>query len=607
MYRKFYHLRKAPFQMTVDPDFFWTGEKYARALEAMRYGLEHRGGLTLLTGESGTGKTAVVQALFRLVEEQQVLSGMIPDPCRTEAEFFNLVLAALGIPARVEKRQAFHAHLRSLLEETGGQGRQVLLVIDEAQRLSSGVVREIDAMLDLPPGPAGGLSICLVGRLHDSRELMELIAGIFSEKVTVTYRITPLTEQETASYIRHRLAVAEAGRDIFTEEALHEVHRCTKGYPGLINGLCDFAMFSAHNMGLAEIGAEVVLRSGASLRLAGVAEASETAAQDAAAGSVGNSTAPAGGNSAGQCDPEHAAGENVPATAAEDGEQEAARSRAGEPAGMPEPSVRRGRFAVISSFGALAAVVLLVGGALYYRHTTDTAWMPPAEPPSAGPPSLAEAPEPPADQVISTAETVSTASGRDLRETVLAAKPVESRDSPPSPPAPPASSATEGAPATMQPVVAAPGVTEGPEKDAPANPPAAASVRTAGSDAKAPPAAGSAAREIVSGDSATGPEPMAGERGPAPVPAATAPISGPAPEEQQPSRSAESLSPALKALLAGGTLAGDPAVRRLPDVRVNSSPGRTPRPEARRGDGDPDPTEVIDWLLKKKSGRDTSR
>ncbi len=633
MYQTFYHLHRAPFQLTVDPDFFWAGAKYENALEAMRYGLEHRGGLTLLTGEAGVGKTAVVQALFRRLEDQRILTAMIPDPCLTELEFFNLVLAALGAGAQVGDREEFHRRLLEFLGQRGDRDHKVLLVIDEAQRLAGSVVREIEAMLELGSGPAMGLCICLVGRINDSRALMELVGGAFSDRVTVTCHLTPLSLEESASYVRHRLQVAGAESEIFTEDALQEVHRFTGGYPGLINGLCDFALFSAYNQELAQVTAEVVRRSGANLRLAeggencaaegevndgsGSIEAVEPGGDDVDAGCV---AADSGGIEAGPGDDDLT-------------EQEAAG------ADNTQRAVRRGRFVLISSVGAVAMVVLLVGGFLYSRGDLHSGWTLPVEPPSAGPPAAAlerqaqkegggPAPSPDlaaehgqatgpagpgavpesvagrkdearADRVAGVAADMDADKGTEVPGEAPAAgpdgvgpaaadmpAPGSGGDEPPVPSSPTAAPAA-GPDAGQQlvPPVAVTGTEQAEPDSVPAAPQGPESAAERQAEIAAPPVAADAGQV-------------------APVPAAAELV--PAPEAGSVGH-AQHLSPALKALLSGGSLAGGPTVERLPDLKIRSAPVRAPAPVFDQETTDPDPSDVIDWLLKKKHKNDPGR
>lgn len=583
MYQKFYHLHRAPFQLTVDPDFFWAGAKYENGLQAMRYGLEHRGGLTLLTGDAGIGKTAVVHALFRRLEDQRVLTAMIPDPCLTEEEFFNLVLAALGIAERVQGRDEFHDHLLALLERAGGLGRQVLLVIDEAQRLADSVIREIDAMLELGPGPAGGLSVCLVGRINDPRALMELVGGAFTDRVTVTCHLSPLTAEESACYIRHRLQVAGAESEIFTEDALREVHRFAEGYPGLINGLCDFALFSAYNREMAQVTADVVRSSGASLRLAEDG-AYGAAGRGAEAGSgPDRSLAPVGEDGGREC------------AAAEPGQVPAGRDEDGSPGqdavgpGSDQPPVRRGRVAVISSFAVAAVLVLLVGGILYYREPHGSGRTPPVEAPAAsrsGAP-LEQRPRK-MDAAPAAPRATTTADGRQSRQagdtaTVPVAEPAATREDTAA--ANPAEPGGDHKVAGQE--AAQPGPGSGTVRPHAVAAPEAGAARQAGQQAETVAAA-----------------PGGDEKAAGPAQQAAQPV----PDRAAGTRDvAHPLPPALKALLAGGSLAGEPSVKRLPDLRITPVPGHVPAAEHDRGATGHDPADVIDWVLKKKHHRDPGR
>ncbi len=620
MYQKFYHLSRAPFQLTVDPDFFWSGAKYEKALEAMCYGLEHGGGLTLLTGDAGVGKTAVVHALFRRLEDQRILTAMIPDPCLTELEFFNLVLAALGVGARVEDRKDFHGRLLAFLEQAGGRGRRILLVIDEAQRLTDEVIREIDAMLDLGPGPAGGLSICLVGQINDPRALMDLVGGAFTDRVMVSCHLSPLTAEESATYIRHRLQVAGAESDIFTDDALAEVHRFAEGYPGLINGLCDFALFSAYNRELNQVTAEVVRSSGASLRLA-----------EGGQGGVGGREArpgsgPPGSDASGEDAPgmECAAGERILDASVPEDDASSGEGADGAGADGRSAPARQGRFAVISSFGAMAVLVLLAGGFLYYRQPTDSGWIRPLEPPSAGLPSapqdkqLAEkGPAPGPEPATAVQDVLATGLAGEASPEQMDTGSDEGRSAALSPAGEsgrvPAKTTDVGPLPAVGPGAAADAVAESvaPEKEDALVPaqtagetaePVATLVRDREETAAAPGTVD--AENEAGGETVT---PPAGPAGPRHNVASAGPEQEPSPEAVNRTEKDVNLPPSLKALLAGGSLAGEAPVQRLPDVHINAIPHRSPGMEHDRADTGSDPGKVIDWLLKEKHRSAPSR
>jgi len=257
MYCQFYHLASPPFQLSTGHDFLWEGKNYVKSLEALKYGLDQHSGLSLLTGEAGSGKTTVIRALLNSLD-QTVLAALIPDSSLTVQEFYALVAHSFSLPGQVESRDRFHESLLMLLKEAGAENKQVLLVVDEAQQLSPELIEEIDGLLDLQTEDSDRLNICLVVQKNNAQEPGGRIDQAFASHVMVRYLLAPFTLDETSEYIRHRLHAAGADREIFNEEALVAVHRYSQGYPGQINIICDLALFSGFNEKSPEINGAII-------------------------------------------------------------------------------------------------------------------------------------------------------------------------------------------------------------------------------------------------------------------------------------------------------------------------------------------------------------
>jgi len=265
MHLQFYHLNRPPFQLATDLDFFWEGKNYNQSFDVLRYSLEHHGGLSLLTGKAGSGKSMIVRALLNALGDT-VRAAVIPDSSLTGQEFYDLVAHGFDLTAGIENRQDFHGRIRILLQEARENNQQVLLVVDEAQQLSRELIDEIGELIDLQPVDSGRLGICLVGQADTAQDLVTLISQAFEDHVIVRYHLAPFTAEETEKYIRHRLKVAGTDQPVFTDDAIREIHRCSGGYPGQINIICDLALFTGYTEKAAEIGPAVIRTSAAKLQ-----------------------------------------------------------------------------------------------------------------------------------------------------------------------------------------------------------------------------------------------------------------------------------------------------------------------------------------------------
>ncbi len=265
MHLQFYLLARAPFQPGAEAAFFWKGEKYRRALAVLRRAAQE-GGVSLLTGDVGTGKTAVVHALLRETG-RQAMTCLISDPDLTVADFYQLVLHGFRVRRSVDTREEFHEHLGGLLRKAARRRRQVLLILDEAQRMPPELASELEATAAFCAGTGGGMHICLVGQTDGGRGALAPVLGPLARHIDADFHIQPLDADETAAYVRHRLRVAGAQQEIFSEEALQEVHRQSDGIPIQINLICDFALFSGFAERAPVITDDIVRWSADGLRL----------------------------------------------------------------------------------------------------------------------------------------------------------------------------------------------------------------------------------------------------------------------------------------------------------------------------------------------------
>ncbi|MGC1458659.1 MAG: AAA family ATPase [Steroidobacteraceae bacterium] len=262
MYRAFFGLNEKPFAITPDPRYLFLSERHAEALAHLLYGITEAGGFIQLTGEVGTGKTTVVRSLLAQTPQHAEIA-LILNPRMTAPEFLLTICEELGIGVQ----DSATGSLKDLVDILGqyllrahSGGKRVVLVVDEAQNLAPEVLEQVRLLTNLETNTQKLLQIILIGqpelREHlDRNELRQL-----AQRITGRYHLCPLTIEETAAYVRHRLRVAGATSDIFTPPALREVHRLARGVPRLINVLCDRALLGAYTQDRHQVGPSFVRR-----------------------------------------------------------------------------------------------------------------------------------------------------------------------------------------------------------------------------------------------------------------------------------------------------------------------------------------------------------
>ncbi len=246
MYQSFYNLKTKPFQITTDPKFLWLGEKHKEALATLKYGILENKGFLLLTGDVGTGKTVLIHGLIKLIDISAIVAD-IPDPGLSSIDFFNFLAEEFKMNKRFDSKGAFLIHLKHFLHKASSDDKKVLLIIDEAQRLNHELLEQIRLLSNIEMDNRKLINIFFVGQSEFNKMLNEERNKAVRQRITVSYHIDPLTEQETREYILHRLKVAGCNRELFKPEAVRRIYTFSHGYPRLVNIICDHALLTGYS------------------------------------------------------------------------------------------------------------------------------------------------------------------------------------------------------------------------------------------------------------------------------------------------------------------------------------------------------------------------
>lgn len=296
MYQGFYNLKENPFRLSPDPAFMYMTTQHREALAGLVYSACTKPGLTVLIGEAGTGKTTLLYTLLAMLEKRRFITAMCTNPMLTREEFFDFLISKFGVECSSSlKSRQLEALERTLLRNKA-DGRPSVLIVDEAQRLSTELLEEIRLLLNLETPQEKLLDIVMSGQ----PELVEILRRPelrqFKQRISTICKLKPLNQLELKEYLSHRLRLAGVPRQtIFDDAVIALIFEYTQGIPRLVNSLCDLALQTGFALQSTKITAEVIEEAARDLDLVRptvVMEAApvngHSAASPAATATVGN-------------------------------------------------------------------------------------------------------------------------------------------------------------------------------------------------------------------------------------------------------------------------------------------------------------------------------
>jgi putative secretion ATPase (PEP-CTERM system associated) len=258
MYEKHFSFKYKPFELVPNPDFLFLSNTHKKAITYLDYGIKEKIGFILLTGEVGSGKTTIIRNLIKNLDNSIVLSKVNNTKVSSE-QLISMINEDFGLDIEGKSKTRLLSELNEFLIEQYSKKLQPVLLIDEAQNLTPDLLEEIRLLSNLETDRAKLLQIILVGQPELKRTLGLPELRQLRQRININYHISPLTIEETARYIKHRLTVAGNPEAIkFQGNMLDIIHQFSRGIPRLINILCDFALLTAYVEGQKEVGIDIV-------------------------------------------------------------------------------------------------------------------------------------------------------------------------------------------------------------------------------------------------------------------------------------------------------------------------------------------------------------
>lgn len=239
-YEQYYNLREQPFSNTPDPRFYFDIAQHAEVMARLMHVVNTMKGLAVVIGDVGTGKTTLARKMLELLDDAQYESALlvIIHSSITAEWLLRKVALQMGVENVGEEKITILSQVFQRLMELHQNGKKAVVLIDEANMLQQkSIMEELRGFLNLEVPGSKLLTFILLGLPELERNLA--LDEPLAQRVALKSRLTSLSRDTTKAYIRHRIKVAGATRDLFPEAVMDQIHLSSQGIPRLINTICD--------------------------------------------------------------------------------------------------------------------------------------------------------------------------------------------------------------------------------------------------------------------------------------------------------------------------------------------------------------------------------
>jgi general secretion pathway protein A len=271
MYKAYFNLVRNPFDLSPDPTCFVPTKRHNEALAALYYGVRRHKGFVVVTGEIGTGKTLLIRCLLGLLNgSKDIAYAYLFNSRLSSTEFLQYILSDFGLPASGKNKCDLLLDFGKFLVARGSKKLTTVLIVDEAHHLSEEILEEVRLLSNLETTEDKLLQIVMVGQPELDEKLDSVGLRQLKQRIALRATLGPLDADETKGYIDQRLQIAAGGSStpsLFPAQTIASVYRHSRGFPRLINTICENALITAYARHLPSISPDIIEDVAKELRL----------------------------------------------------------------------------------------------------------------------------------------------------------------------------------------------------------------------------------------------------------------------------------------------------------------------------------------------------
>lgn len=273
MYTKFFGLNDKPFSLIPDRDAVYFSPGHLSAFTMLEFGVLEQQGITVITGDVGTGKTTLIRHLLSRMDYERLTLGLVSTPHSAFGSVLQWIVNAFNIDTDSDDDSALLGAFQQFIVDQYALGKRTVVIIDEAQNMSSQDLEALRLLTNINIDKNQLLQIVLVGQPELLDAFFDPSMSQLAQRVCAEYNLNALDLTETLNYIRHKIESVGGKREIFDVSAMLSIYYFSGGIPRIINTLCDGALVFAYGMNSETVSLPILLDVVKNKKIGGVQRA----------------------------------------------------------------------------------------------------------------------------------------------------------------------------------------------------------------------------------------------------------------------------------------------------------------------------------------------